>query len=176
MTHSPDPRTQAAMDTPAGQLGRQLYGLAAVRRELGKVANRELPGHGFGVLVSIRKRDGARVSDIASDLQVDLSVASRQIAALVTAGLVERQPDPADRRAHVLGLTDQGIAALRGAYLDMVGLLDDALADWAPEEVTDLAAKLDRLVASFTTFTGVAAAATGPTTASTTASDQEVAA
>lgn len=160
------------MDAPAGQLGRQLYGLAAVRRELGKAANRELPGHGFGALVSIRKRDEARVSDIAADLQVDLSVASRQIASLVTAGLVERQPDPADRRAHVLGLTDDGIAALRRAYLDMVGLLDDALADWDPEEIVDLATKLERLVTSFTTFTGVATAATGATESA----DREVAA
>ncbi len=151
MTTSSDPRTQAAADTPAGQLARQLYGLAAVRRELGKVANAELPGHGFGALVSIRKREAARVSDIAADLQVDLSVASRQVAALVAGGLIERQPDPADRRAHVLELTDAGIVAIRTSFLQMVGLIDDALSDWQAEEIIDLAARLERLVASFTT-------------------------
>ena len=169
MTTTPDPSFTAATDTPAGQLARQLYGLAAVRRELGKVANAELPGHGFGALVSIRKREHARVSDIACDLQVDLSVASRQIAALVGEGLVERQPDPADRRAHVLQLTDAGTSALRESFLQMVGLIDDALSDWTPAEVEDLAATLARLVDS---FTGAANAATGPTDPA----DQEVAA
>lgn len=170
MTKPLDPRTQAAMDTPGGKLARQLYGLAAVRRELGKVANRELPGHGFGALVSIRKRDQARVSDIAGDLQIDLSVASRQIASLVSAGLVARQPDPADRRAHVLELTDDGIAALRASFLDLVALIDASLADWAQEDVETLAASLERLV---TSFTATATAATGQQTASAT-THQEV--
>ena len=165
-----DPRTQAAMETPGGQLARQLYGLAAVRRELGKVANRELPGHGFGALVSIRKRENARVSDIAADLQIDLSVASRQIASLVSAGLVERQPDPADRRAHVLGLTAEGITALRASFLDMVGLIDEALVDWTQDEVETLATSLERLVSS---FTATATAATAQQTASAT-THQEV--
>ncbi len=170
MTTSSDPRTQAAADTPAGQLARQLYGLAAVRRELGKAANADLPGHGFGALVSIRKRENARVSDIAADLQVDLSVASRQIAALVAAGFVARQPDPADRRAHVLELTDAGVAAIRAAFLQMVGLIDDALSDWQAEEITTLAASLERLVDS---FTGAAASAAA---GSTDPAGQEVAA
>lgn len=170
MTISPDPRTQAAADTPAGQLARQLYGLAAVRRELGKVANADLPGHGFGALVSIRKRENARVSDIAADLQVDLSVASRQIAALVSAGLVARQADPADRRAHVLELTDAGVAAIRESFLQMVELIDDALSDWHAEEVTTLAATLERLVHSFT------GAAANPAAGTTDLAGQEVAA
>lgn len=169
MTTSSDPRTQAAADTPAGQLARQLYGLAGVRRELGKVANAELPGHGFGALVSIRKREQARVSDIACDLQVDLSVASRQIAALVSDGLVERHPDPADRRAHLLAVTDAGVDALRASFLQMVGLIDVALSDWTATEVEDLAAGLARLV---TSFAGAATAAA----ATTDNADQEVAA
>ncbi|MBJ7472969.1 MAG: winged helix-turn-helix transcriptional regulator [Solirubrobacteraceae bacterium] len=172
MTTHPDPRFQAAADTPAGQLARQLYGLASVRRELGKVANAELPGHGFGALVSVRKREHARVSDIAADLQVDLSVASRQIAGLVAAGLVERQPDPADGRAHVLALTDAGITALRAAFLEMVARLDQSLADWAPEEITQLAAGLERLATSF----NAVAATSADADADTDSADQEVAA
>lgn len=171
MTKPLDPRTQAAMNTPGGKLARQLYGLAAVRRELGKVANRELPGHGFGALVSIRKRDQARVSDIASDLQIDLSVASRQVASLVGAGLVARQPDPADRRAHVLELTNEGTAALRASFLDLVALIDESLADWTQDDVETLAASLERLVASFTA-TATATAATSQQTASATTSQE----
>lgn len=170
MTKPLDPRTQAAMDTPGGKLARQLYGLAAVRRELGKVANRTLPGHGFGALVSIRKRDQARVSDIAADLQIDLSVASRQVASLVSAGLVARQPDPADRRAHVLELTTDGVSALRESFLDLVELIDASLVDWTQEEVETLATSLERLV---TSFTATATAAADQQTASAT-TNQEV--
>lgn len=149
MTNPTEAEIKAATDTPAGQLARQLYGLGAVRRELGKAAGRELVSHGFTALLLIRQRGACRVSDVATDLQVDLSVASRQIAALVAAGQLERRQDPVDGRAHLLHLTDEGLAALRRAHLQMVGVLDDALSDWDPAEVEALADGLGRLTAAF---------------------------
>ncbi len=142
--------TDAPPADPVEQLIRQLYGLGAVRRELGRAAQRELETQGFAALGAIRRRGACRVSDIATDLQVDLSVASRQIAALVSAGHVERRPDPADGRAHLLHLTDDGAAAIGRAHRQMIAVLGDALASWDPADVETLTHGLERLSQSFT--------------------------
>lgn len=155
-TTPPTNSATAAPATGVEHLIRQLYGLGAVRRELGKAAHRELASQGFTALVAIHRGGACRVSDIAAALQVDLSVASRQIAALVEAGHLDRQPDPADGRAHLLHLTDAGIAAIARAHGEMLAVLGDALADWSPADIETLALGLGRLTASFTTLPAAA--------------------
>lgn len=150
--------------SPAGDLVRHLFRLGAVRRELSVVAHREITSHGFGALVAIRKRGTARVSDVAAELQVDLSVASRQIATLVEAGLVERRPDPADGRASVLQATNDGGDALSRAFKGMTATLDDALADWAPDEIRALASGIERLTESVQAAEARRAGVPAPTT------------
>lgn len=162
--------------TPVEHLILQLYGLGSVRRELSKAAHHELASQGFSALVAIRRRGACRVSDIATDLQVDLSVASRQIAALVGAGHVDRRPDPADGRASLLHLTEAGLAAIRAAHLRMIGVLSDALSDWSDDEVETLATSLQRLTQTFTSLAGTAPTAGAAATDHTQPSaDQEIA-
>lgn len=145
LSHASPPETPS----PVEGLIRQLYGLGAVRRELSRAAHRELASQGFSALVAIRRRGACRVSDVACDLQIDLSVASRQIASVVAAGHVERRPDPADGRAHLLHLTPSGNAAIAGAHRGMVDVLEAALADWTPAEIETLSSGLSRLVQHF---------------------------
>lgn len=89
--------------------------------------------------------DGIRGSELADDLTVHKSTASRSVAALERLGLVSRVPDPDDGRAQLLVLTQ--IAAERvGAYRRssherLVTLLDD----WQPDEIASFARSLTRL-------------------------------
>lgn len=136
-------------DSPAGDLVRQLHRLSAVRRELNKVAHREISSHGFPALVAIRKRGTARVSEVASELQVDLSVASRQVTTLVDAGYVVRAPDPNDGRAYVLQATPAGSAALKRAFTGMTNEIEVAVADWEPDEIRAVVDGLARLTEAF---------------------------
>lgn len=53
-----------------------------------------------------------RPSAVADKLGITAASMSRLSDALGTAGLVTRTPDPDDQRAHRLGLTDAGLAAL----------------------------------------------------------------
>jgi DNA-binding MarR family transcriptional regulator len=147
--HATAPLTAAPDDT-VQHLIRQIYGFGAVRRALGKAAHREIASQGFTALGAIYRTGPCRVSDIATALQVDLSVASRQIAALVSAGHVERRPDPEDGRAHLLHLTDAGRGALSRAHEGMVDVLAGALAEWSRSDVETLASGLERLVDAFT--------------------------
>ncbi len=80
----------------------------------------------------------ARVADIAAELHVDPSVASRQIGCLEQDGYVTRRPDPADGRASLVRLTDDGARVLDEVRSVRRSTISRALAEWP-------AAELDRL-------------------------------
>ena len=85
-----------------------------------------------------------RASGLAEVVCADPSTISRQIAALVENGLVDRRPDPDDGRAVQLEATDKGRELYDRAREDRNTLFADVLADWQPDEVRQLAALLDR--------------------------------
>lgn len=117
---------------------------------------RALEGAGYNAsgltLLYLLSRSGpTRVSSLAARLEVDTSVASRQLSQLESAGLVAKTPDTGDRRAHLVEITEQGrhtLAALRERLLQRWRL---ALAGWSPSELQDLARQLDRLRADLVT-------------------------
>ncbi|GGY96389.1 MarR family winged helix-turn-helix transcriptional regulator [Novosphingobium colocasiae] len=60
------------------------------------------------VLYHLREHPGVKQSGLAELLEVEPITAGRMIDRMEEAGLVERRPDPADRRAWRLHLTAQG--------------------------------------------------------------------
>ena len=145
---------------PTEALVRQLYGLGMVQREIARHAMAELGTQGFVALGVLEVYGPQRVSDVAQRLAVDLSVASRQIAALAAEGYVERRPDDRDRRAQVVAATRAGRRALRESHRRMVAAFERVLDDWSDEDVNALTAGLERLRDDF------ARAAVGPAHAS----------
>jgi DNA-binding MarR family transcriptional regulator len=133
------------------QLVRQIYGLGVVRREIARHALAELGSQGFNALAAIWKDGPMRVSDVARELGVDLSVASRQVAALISAGYVEREADERDRRAAVVSLTDAGRKVLGESHRRMVHAFGEALGDWSEDDLERLSDGLARLNNDFAT-------------------------
>jgi DNA-binding MarR family transcriptional regulator len=95
------------------------------------------------------------VSEVAEQLSVDLSVASRQVAALVLAGYVVREPDPDDRRATRLRPTEAGTRVLTDSHKRMVSTASSALCGWSEEEIAGLASQLERLREDFAAVASV---------------------
>ena len=62
----------------------------------------------FHVLGQLMREGPLRPSAVAQLIRLDLSTVSRHVAALEGAGLVAREPDPADRRACLLRATPNG--------------------------------------------------------------------
>jgi DNA-binding MarR family transcriptional regulator len=60
------------------------------------------------ILYELRKRPNQSLLDLAGILGVDTSSLSRQVQQLVELGLVNRVPDPKDRRYVLLSLTEAG--------------------------------------------------------------------
>jgi DNA-binding MarR family transcriptional regulator len=125
-------------------LVRAVYGLTAIKRDISRLAGFDHPV-GLVPLAVVHRLAPARVKDVARELHVDFSVASRQLAALASAGYVTREPDPDDRRAQLLSVTDAGIAALERAHERIVGVFASALEAWSDDDVRALTAALDRL-------------------------------
>jgi DNA-binding MarR family transcriptional regulator len=141
--------TMTTTASPVEDLVISLYRLAVVQREIARHALAELGTQGFTALAIVHREGPVRVSDVAERLRIDLSVASRQCAALVSAGYAERQADPADRRAYRLTATERGTTVLRDSHRRMVDAFARPLASWPEEDIVALAAALDRLREDF---------------------------
>jgi DNA-binding MarR family transcriptional regulator len=124
-------------------------GMGRVRREIGRHALAELGTQGFTALAAIRRDGPMRISDVAARLAVDLSVASRQVAALIDAGYLERAADPDDRRGRLVETTEAGAAVLKESHRRMVHAFAEVLEDWSTEDVVALSDALARLNADF---------------------------
>ena len=63
-----------------------------------------------GLLLEVGDWGRGSIGDFALSLEVDPSTLSRTAEALVKAGLLSREDDPANRRRQILGLTEAGRA------------------------------------------------------------------
>jgi DNA-binding MarR family transcriptional regulator len=131
---------------------------APIARELGmflrrwsRMPDKRADAHGHGLdraayllLGRIVLDEPGRLSTLAGELCVDLSVVSRQVAALEAAGLVTRAPDPGDRRASVITATDAGVELFRRRREQFLVLLRTLLTDWSPAEREEFARLLGR--------------------------------
>lgn len=131
------------------QLSEQLArAFAAMGRAISE-RGAELPRTDFVVLVRLGETsdagDPCRLRDLAHAEGLDQSTMSRRIASLAKRGLVERRPDPDDRRAHRLQLTESGTVALAAERARRVSLVTDALAGWDESDKDELARLLGKL-------------------------------
>jgi DNA-binding MarR family transcriptional regulator len=141
--YMPDPRP------PIEALVRQLYGLGMVRRQISRHAMEELGTQGFTALAVIQVHGPLRVSEVAEQLGIDLSVASRQIASLTAEGYVERRVDDRDRRAQLVAVTRAGRRALHESHRRMVAAFEQVVEGWDDEDVDALTGGLERLREDF---------------------------
>ena len=103
-----------------------------------------------------------RATHLAAKLGVSAPVLSRHVAELEELGFVMRRPDPADGRAQLLALTENGIAKLRDFEEQRSDRLRDYLADWSEEDALEASHVLQKLSASLKD--SIRATAAGSTT------------
>ena len=132
---------------------RALDELVRAQREAGSWMARTMsqPRASIGILRMLAGAGPLQVTCIAHRLRVDLSVASRQISALLDAGLVERGVDDGDHRSRAGQLTAAG-AALALRCLDLLDTTAASVfADWTPDEVESAVAQLTKLASAIAT-------------------------
>ena len=93
-----------------------------------------------------------RPGELAARLGVEAPHVTRQVQRLQKAGYADREPDPDDRRAHLIQLTPAGKAASdRIRQAGKTGM-QTALAHWPPQELHQLATLLHRMVDDFLAY------------------------
>lgn len=103
------------------------------------------------MVMRILDHDGPmRSGALAERLDTDPSTVSRQVAALVRDGLVERRADPVDGRASLLVLTGRGAAVLAEHEELRKQHFGRLVADWSAEELDIFATLLERFTHDFT--------------------------
>jgi DNA-binding MarR family transcriptional regulator len=90
-----------------------------------------------------------RATSIAEGLQSDPSTVSRQVAALVKEGLLERRADQGDGRASLLVVTDKARAVLAEHDEIRVNHFADMLATWTAPDLRRFAAMLAQFNSDF---------------------------
>jgi MarR family transcriptional regulator, transcriptional regulator for hemolysin len=102
------------------------------------------------VLISLKSQQLRNQRELAEAVGIREATLTHHLNAMDEQGLITRRRDPANRRVHLVELTDAGEAAferLRGA----AGAFDKKLrAGFSDDEVADLEALLSRLAANVT--------------------------
>lgn len=85
-----------------------------------------------------------RASSMVERFGIDKGAISRQIQHLVDLGLVEREPDPDDGRAMLVGASTDAVRRIADIVEHRRKMLDEHLADWSGQELADFAETLQR--------------------------------
>ncbi|MFI8433167.1 MarR family winged helix-turn-helix transcriptional regulator [Streptomyces sp. NPDC079020] len=113
--------------------------------EMAREVHPDLEAAAYGLLVRLESAGRQRATDLAAYFGVGKATMSRQLRALEGLGLVAREPDPADGRAWLVHLTDEGLARFRSVRDARRGRYVRKLADWDRAEVAELARLLHHL-------------------------------
>lgn len=87
------------------------------------------------LLVHVQRHEGLRQVSLADLLEVKPITAARLIDHLVAAGVIERRPDPLDRRAHLIYLTEGAEPHLAAINTMLAGLRQEMLGCLSEQEL-----------------------------------------
>lgn len=148
----PSPRTLAGMsatsdrDAAIARLEQDFGALfARIRvnwREAAATVHPDLQPLGYRVLAALADGTVTSAGEIIDRFQTDKSAVSRQLRQLEELGLVESRPDPVDRRARVLAVTDLARERIAAARSDREARLGARLDAWSADDLELVSALL----------------------------------
>lgn len=122
----------------------------------------ELHPREFAVLRAVGVQEGQTQQALGDRLQIPRSRMVSILDELETRGLLERRPNPADRRVHEIHLTDAGRNVLEQAFQKAVQYEQEVTALLAPDEREHLLDLLERISAQLGIGPGAHAALREP--------------
>ena len=106
----------------------------------------------FDLLASLQRsgaKTGLRPTDLYEACMLSSGAMTNRLDRLAARGLVERYPDPADRRGVIVRLTPEGKAAVDGAFEALLDAERALLSGLPPRDQVRLATLLRTLLAPF---------------------------
>ena len=103
-------------------------------------------GGQVSLLFQIQRNRGIGVRGLAALERISAAAMSGHVDRLERAGLVQRTPDPGDRRRHGLSVTPEGERVLRSVKSRRTAWLASRLEQLSPDELAALAAAVEPLL------------------------------
>jgi DNA-binding MarR family transcriptional regulator len=146
-----DARIEMAVDPDVLSTPGHLISQAA--RGFARLSEARLKPLGFGVghlpvLVALQDGQASTQRDLARFARIEQPPMAQMLARMERDGLIERTPDPADRRSSRITLTEGAEARLPDAVAVLLQGNQEALRDFTDEEAQQLVALLTRLIAN----------------------------
>ncbi|GAA3296470.1 MarR family winged helix-turn-helix transcriptional regulator [Streptomyces cinereospinus] len=113
--------------------------------EMAREVHPDLEPAAYGLLVRLDECGRQRATELAAYIGVGKATVSRQLRALEDLGLVAREPDPADGRAWLVHLTEEGRTRVQRVREARRARYVSKLAHWDRREVAELARLLHQL-------------------------------
>jgi DNA-binding MarR family transcriptional regulator len=98
----------------------------------------------YPVLSGLARIGPVSASRLGQFLGFDRTVTTRYASRLEAAGLLARSHDPSDRRATLLDLTPAGRAAASTVRRQLVGAIEEVLAEWPKRDAERFAVALEK--------------------------------
>lgn len=100
----------------------------------------------YSILAALHEFGGSSQADLCRRLGIDPGDAVTTLNNMESDGLLQRVPDPADRRRNIVCITNAGTARLHELDVLVNKAQDDLLAPFTPAERDTLAHLLRRLI------------------------------
>ena len=127
-----DDQTMRALEHEMGVLVRRIRRLIAERARL---VHPDLSPVGYSMLVALNDSGPRRASDLVDLFSIDKGAVSRQVGSLLELGMIERSPDPEDRRAAILAITEEGSRRLASVAALRRREVGERLSGWSDEDL-----------------------------------------
>lgn len=121
----------------------------ALSWEIAREVHPNLEPNAYGLLLWLRRCGSIRLTDLATRLGIGKGTLSRQIHGLEGLGLVRRDPDPTDRRAAQLSLTEEGTRRFDAARTARLEQIRRTMQSWPKQDVEHFARLLHRFNETF---------------------------
>lgn len=136
-----DDETLRALEHEMSVLVRRIRRVISERARL---LHPDLSPVAYSMLMALNSSGAQRASDLVDLFTIDKGAVSRQVQALLELGLIERSPDPEDRRAMILAISDEGHRRLAAMSAERRREIGDRLADWDEQELAEFVRSLAR--------------------------------
>jgi DNA-binding MarR family transcriptional regulator len=117
----------------------------ANQAEMAREVHPDLESAAYGLLVRLDEYGRQRATELAAYIGVGKATMSRQLRALEDLGLIAREPDPADGRAWLVDLTDEGRRRVAHVREARRARYVSQLSHWDRREVAELARLIHQL-------------------------------
>jgi DNA-binding MarR family transcriptional regulator len=126
------------------EMGVLIRRIRRVIAERARMIHPELPAVSYLMLSTLNNSGPARASTLVETFAIDKGAVSRHVQFLIELGLLERSPDPEDRRAAILAITEEGCRRLAEVSTSRREKLEAMLHDWTDAELEHFVRTLAR--------------------------------